>query len=113
MAKRSKEDRQRSREFLKERIAEKSTVCTEIARVSRDGMSRTIKVLITVEGDICNVSRQVADVLGWRYSESKNAVCVSGCGMDMGYHLVHSLSYALFSDAVPERAGYCLNHRWV
>jgi hypothetical protein len=27
-----------------------------------------------------------------------NAVVVSGCGMDMGFHLVYELSHALYGD---------------
>jgi len=32
---------------------------------------------------------------------------VTGCGMDMGFHLVNSLAYILFGD------GYALDQRWL
>jgi hypothetical protein len=53
-----------------------------------------------------------------------NGVKVAGCGMDMGFHLIYSLSYALFpkgTDAphgtrngVPDSdGGYALKHEWL
>lgn len=32
---------------------------------------------------------------------------VKGCGMDMGYHLVDTISYIMFGK------GYELNHKWL
>lgn len=36
-----------------------------------------------------------------------NGIKVEGAGMDMGFHLVYSLSQRLFGD------GYKLSHRWL
>jgi hypothetical protein len=51
----------------------------------------------------------VSKVLGWtlKTKNGSDTIRVSGCGMDMGYHLVHSLSYALYGD------GYALKHEWL
>ena len=49
---------------------------------------------------------------------------VSGCGMDMGFHVVYNLGYALWPDGTPEPhgtrngapdsdGGYALKHRWL
>ncbi len=112
MAKRTADERDSSLAFLKGILKKDSVVYTDIARVSRDGMSRSIKVFVAHDGEILNVSRQVADVLGWRFSK-KNAVVVGGCGMDMGFHTIYSISHAIFNDETKDRAGYCLTHRWV
>ena len=37
----------------------------------------------------------------------KDGYRVGGCGMDMGFHLVHELGYRLFND------GYSLKHEWI
>lgn len=75
-------------------------VYTTVMHVSRTGMSRVIKVVLTDVGEdgrtyAYDVSWRVARILGWRYSERRGGVVVSGGGMDMGFHLVYSLSSAL------------------
>ena len=42
------------------------------------------------------MSRQVATLLDRKYKN--DAVVVGGCGMDMGFHLVYTLSYVLFKE---------------
>jgi hypothetical protein len=37
----------------------------------------------------------------------RNGIRVGGCGMDMGFHLVYTLSRALFDD------GYYVKHEWL
>lgn len=73
-------------------------VYVTVTSVSRDGMSRQMKVLVgnSTTGNISNITRRVALVLGWRYNDRHGTVVVGGCGMDMGFHLVYSLSQALY-----------------
>ena len=53
------------------------------------------------------LSYHVANVLKWTYKDKTNAVGVGGCGMDMGFHLVYTLSSILYKD------GYALTHRYI
>lgn len=88
-----------------------STVYTILRDVSRSGMSRkisTVAIKTDDRGEIytLNLTHLVAKALGWRVKTGFNdALIVSGCGMDMGFHLVSSLSYALYgkSDALKQR----------
>ena len=71
------------------------TVYTVLRHVSRSGMSRSISVL---DHDNHDVSFWVSRALGWPVDQKNYGVKVSGCGMDMGFHLVYSLSHVLFPD---------------
>lgn len=86
------------------------TVYLVLSRVSRSGMSRVIKCLTH---DHLNISFDVA-----RASDSpfvagmQGGVRVSGCGMDMGLHLVDTLSYALFDKPCDQGNGG-LKYKWL
>ncbi len=97
---------QRDVEILKKWIEENNnTVYTVLRHVSKSGMYWEISVVIPVknaDGDkmFVHTSYIISCVLGWKYSEkhgSNSVVCI-GAGMDMGFHLVDSLSYALYGD---------------
>lgn len=96
---------------LRETFPRGAEVHTILTHVSTSGMSRHIAVLAPDErgGIIRNVSPDAARVLGWKFDRDAYtaAVTVSGAGMDMGFHLVYSLSRALHGD------GYALSHRWL
>lgn len=74
------------------------TLFTTCKHVSRSGMYRRISVFAMVNGEPRNISWHVAQVLGDRYRQDDQTVGVSGCGMDMGFHLVYSLSRVLFGE---------------
>jgi len=107
-----------------------STVFTSISHVSQSGMSRVIKCLVptynkhTKQWRVSDISFYVAEALGWRYNDKKGGVAVSGCGMDMGFHLVYSLSSTLWPNGTKKPhgtrngepdtdGGYALKHEWV
>lgn len=75
-------------------------VVTVLRRRSASGMSRCISLYIVRNGQIQAISFLAARALGYRLKEvdGSNAVHVTGCGMDMGFHLVYSLSRVLFPD---------------
>jgi len=96
-------------------IKEGQTVYTSIKSVSSSGMSRTMSLYV-VDGDrIQNITYYVAQVLGWSLVEKNGSrvLRVGGCGMDMGFHTVYSLSSALFKGSVEGDAGYSLRHEWL
>lgn len=74
------------------------TIFTVLRSVSRSGMSREIGVLVPTDDgkDFFHPNYAVATLTGSKTNKSGDGVKVSGCGMDMGFHLVYSLSYALF-----------------
>lgn len=89
-------------ERLREWIAPGSEVYTILRHVSRSGMSRSISVAGIEEEDgrrrIFDYDYNVARALGERIDRERGGVKVAGCGMDMGFHLVYSLSRTLFPD---------------
>jgi hypothetical protein len=77
------------------------TVYTVLDHVSRSGMSRNIRILLLKcdeNGKTYDLhpNHSAAVVLGYSRAKKGDGLVVGGCGMDMGFHVVHSLSYALF-----------------
>lgn len=74
-------------------------------------MRRSISPLaISLRGQRLQIndwSWKVAKVLGWRTDAKRAGIVVEGCGMDMGYHLAHTLAACLYGD------GYALKHEWI
>lgn len=70
-----------------------SVATTVVRHVTRSGMSRSISVLTTdSDGEIRDVSYDVARVLGWSLDHDNGGVRVQGCGMDMAFHMIYSMS---------------------
>lgn len=73
------------------------TVYTVLRSVSKSGMSREISLHTIKDGDITWIAGMVARALDYRVG-TRDGIKVSGCGMDMGFHLVYNLSRALWPD---------------
>lgn len=87
-------------------------VYTVLDRVSSSGMMREIRLVLLKADDKGEVytlhpNYSASILLGVPQSKKGDGLRVKGCGMDMGFHLVHELSWALFRD------GYALKHRWI
>ncbi len=81
------------------------TVYTILRHVSKSGMCRDIgMVILTPEGPL-HPNYAIAEALG--LSRHGDAVRIKGCGMDMGFDIVHSLAQVLFKD------GTALKHSWL
>lgn len=87
-------------------LVDGTTVYAKVNKVSASGMSRNVALYITPndwkEGKdtnshrIMDISYHSAKALGWSFKEGYNGgIRVSGCGMDMLFHTVYSLSYAM------------------
>ena len=102
-----------SREQLKTFIPEGETLYTQTVRVSQSGMTRHIKVRqLKINKTFNNVtplnwSYLVSKAIGWSLSNATNGVIVRGCGMDMGFHLVNTLSRLLYDK------DYAIKHEWL
>ena len=113
----SKTDKAEAVERLRELFdgAPKKVAYTVTRKVSASGMTRRISVFVVdSDGDLRDISYYVGAVLGWSITDvmGHRTVRVDGCGMDMGFHLVYSLSYALYRVDGVERAGYVIRQEW-
>ena len=93
------------------------TVYTVLRHVSRTGMSRTIACYVIQDGQPRWITSLVSRALGYgklrNVGRTGEGIHVPGCGMDMGFHLVHSLSYKLWGYGPEVKdAGYQLRHEW-
>ena len=99
MTKVSAEERENARARLLDLVKPGDMIYTVLRHVSRSGMSRSISVVIHTPEGPSDMSWAVAKLLGWRFDRRNDGVKVEGCGMDMGFHLVYSLAWALFKGA--------------
>lgn len=93
-----KEEIQQSTDRLKEILTPGAVVWTDVEKVARSGMSRWIKAYVIEDNQPRWIGYHVSRVLGLRLDDRSGAVFVSGCGMDMGFWLVYSLSSRLYPD---------------
>ena len=102
-------------QLLTHYVKEGDTVYTVLRSVSSSGMSRTISLKVAKEGKILDFTYYASILLDWPLVEvhGSRALRVGGCGMDMGFHTVYSLSRSLFRDEEHTGdVGYLLNHAW-
>jgi len=97
-------------------LTEGDTVYTVLRSVSSSGMSRTMSLKTVEDGKIIDITYYAAAALDYPLVEvnGSRALRVGGCGMDMGFHIVYSLSGVLFRKAGESSdSGYLLNHSWL
>lgn len=91
------QERNEAIERLKSMLKPGQTVYTVLRHVSASGMSRRIDVYtFNKDGSKNYLSYNVAKALG--YTLTDDGIRVGGTGMDMGFHLVYTLSRTLFRD---------------
>ena len=90
-----------------------TTVYTVLRSVSSSGMSRKIDLYVIRDNEPRRITWHACrlGVAGMTYDTKSDTARISGCGMDMGFHAVYSLSSVLHSPN--DRAGYALTHRWM
>jgi hypothetical protein len=75
-----------------------------------------MSVYVVVEGELLNITYHTAKALDYPLTDvnGSRVICVGGCGMDMGFHVVYSLSGYLFRDLNLEGdPGYILKQEWI
>ncbi len=127
-------EKQEAIEKLREYFKPGDTILVILRHVARSGMSRSISVM----NDGWDESYLVARALERTIDQNNGGVKCGGAGMDMGFEIIHSLSYALYPeydciktedrrcpsadhynsstrDNPPARHkdGYALSHRWL
>ena len=83
---------------LKKLLKPGDTIYTRLCHVSKSGMMRVIDVYVIKDNVPLRISWSTADATGFTYNRKHEGVQVDGCGMDMGFEIVYSLSSALFPD---------------
>ncbi len=78
-------------------IVDNTTIYAKVTKVSASGMSRRVQLFAIYKGKgITDITFWAAKALEWGYKAGYNGgILVSGCGMDMMFHTVYSLSYAM------------------
>ena len=111
----SKADKAESLKSLRKLCPPGTEVFTILRHVSRSGMSRDISLYVMADGQPVDITWHVSKVLGQSMARRGHAVKVGGCGMDMGFHLVHSLAYAIHGVVGRPHVspGYTLRHSWM
>ena len=97
---------EQSKQTLLDWIKPNQTIFTTIKHVSVSGMSRRISCYIIQGDNIKCIDNWVGEIVGWKHSDN-GGIVVNGCGMDMAFHLVYTLSSVLFND------GYALNKEYI
>lgn len=101
--------------YLRDILAPGATVYATVRTVSRSGMSRRIDLYAVRPGTpryrdghpwLARLSYYAAAAIGWPCND--NGVRVDGCGMDMRFHLVDCLSYAIFGYESNQEGGYAV-----
>jgi hypothetical protein len=90
-------DQQDAITYLKTQLSPGDTVYCVLRHVSRSGMMRHIDFYKMTDDGPQWLSPNVAEALDYPTSDS-GALKVGGCGMDMGFHVVYTLSRTLFRD---------------
>lgn len=94
------------------------TVYTVLRHVSRSGMFRVIDAFLIRDNEPVNLlavltEQQREKVLNvFKRDKKRDGFRVSGCGMDMGFHLVYSISSRIF-ERKGRDSGNELRQRWI
>jgi len=111
----AQQEKEEARAFLLSILESQKTptLYTNLKHVSSSGMSRDMKVLAVIDEQIRDVTWYVAR-LGVGTLKERNGqrvIRVGGCGMDMGFHVVYTVSALLYG--YEERGAYTIRHEWI
>ena len=97
--------------LLKPFFKKKSTAYCSLKRCSSSGNYRHIQILATKKNRIYNLSYYVAELCGFKWEKNTSAVGVSGGNMDMGFHIVNTMSYYLYPNK--KRGEFYVHSQWI
>jgi membrane protease subunit (stomatin/prohibitin family) len=103
---------EQARDRLRELFAqsEDKRVYSILRHVSASGMSRRIDFYCIRDNRPVWLSYDIARALDYKQSD-KGGLVVGGCGMDMGFHVVYTLSSVLYGHT--NDGGYILKQEWI
>lgn len=90
-------------------LTQGAKVYTILRKVSPNGMTRHISLVIALDGELYDITYYAAAALGESLHEinGQRTIRQNGWGMDMGFNLVYNLASVLYGD------GYALNQAWL
>lgn len=112
-------DKELSKErLLSDYLKDTNTVYTVLRGASSSGLTQYVSLMVPGlddkgKPDLYNITWHASNVLGDKLHDrdGHRVIKLQGGGMDLGFHLVYSLSSVLY--AGQDRAGYVLSHRWL
>ena len=109
--------RQEAIETLREICPRGSVVYCVLRHCVRSGMMRVVDLFVKDEHGMRRISTFAARATGLRYNERHEGLQIDGCGTDVGFEAVYSLSYALYgTDAegkYDQEGCYSLRKEWL
>ncbi len=104
--------KEQARDRLRDHFAksEDKRVYCILRHVSTSGMSRRIDFYTICDNRPVWLSYDIARALEYKHSD-KGGLVIGGCGMDMGFHVVYTLSSVLYGHS--NDGGYILKHEWI
>ena len=94
-------------DYFKTNLKKNDTIYCMIKHVSQSGMSRHISFFYIRNNEPRFITPRISDFLDYKMNKYHDAIVVGGCGMDMGFHLIYTLSKILFND------GYAIKQNWL
>ena len=109
---------------LRKLLKPRDTVFTVLRHVSVSGMFRRIDLYAVKKNRLVYLSCYASKALGVALDKHKDGLRVTGCGMDMGFHLVYNLGATLWPKGTakphstrngePDKdGGYALKQEWI
>ena len=113
--------KEQAKQHLRKLLKPGQTVYTILRHRSASGMSRSISLVIPTKDGIQSLDYWITQAQGESTDQKKGGIKVSGCGMDMGFHLVYNLGRMLYPQGVKKGrngqpdtdGGYALKHQWL
>lgn len=96
-------EKSEAKEYLLSLIKNDDVLYTNLMSVSKSGMTRKLKVIYIKDNEPLFLNYYIAKILDYKLYDD-GSIKVTGCGMDMGYHLIDVLSRDL---------NIKLKHRWI
>lgn len=101
--------------YLKEHCKPETRVYSLLRHCSASGMQRAISFYVIEDNTPILLDRSLALLFCYVLSKHEG-VKLNGCGMDMGYHVVNSLSAHLYKNvdgSYSHDGAYSLKHSWL
>ena len=92
----TKQDQQDAREAMLGRVIPGDRLYTVTRHTSASGMTRSISTFVVRDNQPICIDYRVARLLDLPFDQKHGGCKTSGCGMDMGFHLIYELSRTLF-----------------
>jgi len=101
------EAKQNAKTKLINLLQDTDTIYTVLHNVSKSGLSRVISFyMVNDNKEIININYYISVLLGYKFDKTHFGLKVKGCGMDMGFHVVDTLSRVLDTNGK-------ISHRWL